>query len=349
MLLPFKPLSSLVVALILSAGVCAQTIQSLPSGTKASLRGLAVLDAHNVWVGGTDGTVMRSTDGGSSWVNVSPGNAAMLDFRDLEVFDGNTAYAMSAGAGTSSRIFKTIDGGKTWKQQYIQFDPKYFFDCFSFWDRNHGIAIGDPIGEHFELLETSDGGEHWWVVTNIPPVLREETAWATGSCITTAGEKDVWFGTGSKQGTRIFHSGDRGKTWGTVATPVSADSSGSGIFSVAFNNPHDGVVVGGNYQKPDQVKVNAAVSHNGGRTWIATPAQPFGYRSGVAFVPGSAGKAMVAVGTNGVDVTADEGAHWESVAKDRYNSIAFAPDGSVGFMVGPDGRIAKINWKAGKA
>ena len=114
------------------------------TGTTASLRGITVVDAKTLWVSGDMGAVLRSTDSGATWSNVSPPAATELDFRDVEAFDSNTAYAMSSGPSTKSRIFKTLDGGKTWKQQFITFDPKYFFDCFAFWNRDHGIAIGDP-------------------------------------------------------------------------------------------------------------------------------------------------------------------------------------------------------------
>jgi len=334
---------------ILSTSDLAQNVELLNTSSKSSLRGITVVDAKTIWVSGDAATVLRSTDGGSTWSNVSPPNAGELDFRDVEAFDAEVAYVMSAGQGPKSRIFKTMDGGKTWKQQFLTFQPKYFFDCFAFWDRDHGIAIGDPIGNHFSTLETHDGGEHWALITSLPQILQTEAAFATGTCIATSGQNDIWFGTGSDRGARVFHSSDHGRRWSTVATPITAEEVGSGIFSIAFANPQVGIAVGGNYQKPEQVKVNAAITTNGGRTWMATAQQPGGYRCGVAFRPGTDARTIVAVGTNGVDLTEDRGAHWRQLTNERYQSVAFTPDGSMAYILGQNGRVARINFKGSQA
>jgi photosystem II stability/assembly factor-like uncharacterized protein len=335
----------LVLLLLWPASACGQSLQVLSTPSKSSLRGISVADSKTIWISGDMGAVLRSSDGGATWTNVGPPNASDLDFRNIQGFDANVAYAMSSGPGTRSRIFKTTDGGKTWKQQFITFDPKYFFDCFAFWNRDHGIAIGDPVGHHFSMLETHDGGAHWTVITNLPEILPTEAAFSTGSCIVTSGENDIWFGTGSKQGARVFHSADHGRTWSAVATPITADAKAMGIFSIAFANPLVGIIVGGNYQKPEQVRVNAAYTVNGGRTWMATSRQPSGYRCGVAFRPGTDGKTIVTVGTTGVDLSEDRGAHWRSLASERYHSVAFTPDGAAAYILGQNGRVARIDFK----
>lgn len=336
----------ILILLLISASASAQTLRMLGVPSQASLRGITVVDSKTIWISGTAGTVMRSTDAGNTWTTVNPPNATDLDFRDVEAFDANTAYAMSSGPSTKSRIFKTIDGGKTWKQQFITFDPKYFFDCIAFWNPDHGLAIGDPIGNHFSLLETHDGGTHWSVVTSLPQIIESEAAFSTGTCIVTSRENDVWFGTGSKHGARVFHSADHGRTWSVVATPIMAEDVGEGIFSMAFANPQVGIIVGGDYQKPDKIKVNAAITTNGGKTWTATPQQPPGYRCGVAFRPGTDGNTILTVGTTGIDLTEDRGAHWRSLTHERYHSVAFTPDGSDAYVLGQNGRVAKISFKA---
>ena len=335
---------TIVLLVLLSAGADAQSVQLLNTPTKASLRGITVVDAKTVWISGDGGAVLRTTDAGATWTSVNPPNAADLDFRDVEAFNADVAYTMSSGPGTRSRIFKTSDGGKTWKQQFITFDPRYFFDCFAFWNPEHGIAIGDPIGNHFSMLETHDGGGHWTVVTSLPQIIDSEAAFSTGTCIVTSRENDIWFGTGSKQGARVFHSADHGRTWSAVSTPMMAEDVGEGIFSMAFANPQVGIIVGGNYQKPEKIKVNAAYTINGGKTWMATPQQPAGYRCGVAFRPGTDGNTIITVGTTGVDISLDRGAHWRSLTGERYHSVAFAPDGSAAYILGQNGRVARINF-----
>jgi hypothetical protein len=81
-----------------------------PAG--ASLRGLSVAPDGTVWASGTGGTVLRSRDGGRSWVARSIPDAAALDLRDVEAVSATTAYAMVAGADTA-RIYRTSDGAGT--------------------------------------------------------------------------------------------------------------------------------------------------------------------------------------------------------------------------------------------
>jgi photosystem II stability/assembly factor-like uncharacterized protein len=127
-------------------------------------------------------------------------------------------------------------------------------------------------------------------------------------------------------------------------TPVHAGSSAAGIFSVAFSDAQHGVVVGGEYTKPKEPSVNVALSDDGGRTWRqAKGPLPSGYMSGVAIVPGTSGRSLVAVGLAGTAQSSDGGESWKMVDTVAYNSVAFASRND-GWAAGPRGRIAK--WSA---
>src|SRR5262249_32412726 len=175
--------------------------------TKADFRGLCVVSADVVWVGGTKGTFGRTTDGGKTWsVGTVPG-AEKLDFRDVEAFGKTTAYLLSAGPGDASRIYKSTDGGKSWELQFKSDDPAAFFDAIAFWDEQNGIALGDPVKGVFQLIITADGGRNWkpLATKNLPAALPGEGAFAaSGTCLVTHGDKDVWFATGGAKTTRVF-------------------------------------------------------------------------------------------------------------------------------------------------
>ena len=74
-----------------------------PTGSTAQFRGLAAVSKDVAWVGGTEGTVLRTVDGGKHWQNVSPTGASALQFRDVEAFDATHAVALSIGNGEDSR------------------------------------------------------------------------------------------------------------------------------------------------------------------------------------------------------------------------------------------------------
>jgi photosystem II stability/assembly factor-like uncharacterized protein len=164
---------------------------------------------------------------------------------------------------------------------------------------------------------------------------------ASGTCLTVQGGSNAWIGTGGGATARVFRSTDRGRTWSVADTPVHAGNAASGVFSVAFADATHGVVVGGDYTKPKQPLDNVALTTDGGRTWrLAHGPLPPGYLSGVAFVPGTSGRSLVAVGLAGTARSDDAGESWMMVDSVAYNSVAFATRDD-GWAVGPRGRIGK--------
>jgi photosystem II stability/assembly factor-like uncharacterized protein len=307
--------------------------------TTADFRGLCAAGPNVAWVSGTNGTYGRTTDGGRTWaVGTVPG-AGKLDFRDVEAFGPDTAYLLSAGPGGDSRVYKTADGGKTWSLQFQNPDPDGFYDAIAFWDERNGIALGDPVKGQFQLIATSDGGAKWerLAAERLPPALPNEGAFAaSGTCLVTHGANDVWFATGGARAARVFRSSDRGRNWAVSETPVRAGTESAGIFSVAFRDRDHGLVVGGDYRKPDDTAATAAMTADGGKTWTPID-RPFPFRSGVAW----AGDRWLAVGTSGSHASLDGGATWQPLDRENYNGVAFIPTGE-GWAVGPKGRVAKF-------
>src|SRR5580698_9051351 len=102
----------------------AQTWVPQQSGTTASLRGVSAVSATVAWASGTQGTFLRTIDGGEHWTAGKVTGAVDLDFRAIRAFDEKTAFALSIGSGEKSRIYKTSDGGATWSLVYTNPDPK---------------------------------------------------------------------------------------------------------------------------------------------------------------------------------------------------------------------------------
>jgi photosystem II stability/assembly factor-like uncharacterized protein len=332
-----KHLLILIIVLLGPSIGVAQWQQQL-TGTDADFRGLCAVSEQVAWVSGTKGNYGRTVDGGKTWQVGKVPDADKLDFRDVEAFGDTTAYLMSAGPGEASRIYKTIDAGKTWVLQYKNPEPEGFLDAIAFWDENHGMAFGDPINERFQLLRTEDGGKNWKPVPDkhLPKALVKEGAFAaSGTCLLTHGANDVWFCTGGARAARVFHSQDRGETWTVSETPIIAGNESAGIFSVAFRDKHHGIIVGGDYRKPDEIGANAAITRDGGKTWTLIE-KPFPFRSGIAW----AKDRWTAVGTSGSNQSDAEGSTWKVLDKNNYNSVAFTTSGA-GWAAGPKGRVAK--------
>ena len=182
--------------------------QLSPTGSTARLRGLSVVSDNVVWASGSVGTVLRTTNGGSTWQSVGPPGTATLQFRDIEAFDAQTAVILSIGVGTDSRIYRTSDGGATWQLVFTNAEPTAFYDCMTFFDSKRGLALSDPVDGRFRILGTSDGGRSWQIVdADMPPALPGEFAFAaSGQCIVSQGGKHAWFATGGDVVARVFRS-----------------------------------------------------------------------------------------------------------------------------------------------
>jgi len=317
------------------------------SGVTARFRGVSAVSEEVAWASGSAGTVVRTIDGGATWQDVSVPEAVELglDLRDIEAFDADVAYTLSIGAGSDSRIFKTVDGGANWETQFVNEEPTGFFDAMSFWDADRGLAVSDSIDGEFYVLRTEDGGETWQRIPPdaFPPALDGEGYFAaSGTNVFTLGSDHAWLGTGAAAEARALRSTDGGDSWEVAVTPLPAGPT-SGIYSIAFRDEMNGVVVGGDYTEPDAAVENVAVTHDGGATWNLPAGNGLsGHRSAVAFIPEAPNPSWMAVGSSGVDYSLDDGASWTVADASGFYSIDFARVGLAAWAVGADGRIERF-------
>jgi len=334
-----------------------QIWQMQNSGSTASLRGIDSVDGKVAWASGTEGTVLKTLDGGAHWQKCAIPDAATdgatLDFRGVQAWDADTAIVMASGPGDKSRLYKTTDGCKTWMLLLQNPDKDGFWDALKLWTPTDGFLAGDPIEAHPFLTEfTSYNGV---MIDNVLFALKSnagEAAFAaSNSCLAVAdfhtkdgSAREVWFATGGPAGSRVIHyrhfnGGEPERASTSVSeVPVFPKSANGGIFSIYFRGNNNGLAVGGDYTKPNESTGAAAWSSDGGKIWTASTTPPHGYRSSVQW--SEALRAWIAVGTNGSDVSRDDGRTWQPLDDGNWNAL------SLPFVVGPNGRIARINPNA---
>jgi photosystem II stability/assembly factor-like uncharacterized protein len=315
------------------------TVQT--SGVTQRLRGVSAVSEQVAWTSGAGSTVLRTTDGGQTWQKLNV-TTDTLDFRDIDAIDAQTAYVMSIGNGPDSRIYKTTDAGKTWSLQFKNDDQKAFLDAMSFWDANHGIAFGDSVDKQFYILTTVDGGRTWSRVptTKLPSAQGNEGAFAaSGTNIAVFGKTHAWIGTGAASKSRVLRTSDGGRTWQVADTPLASGPS-SGIFSIAFRDAKHGVIAGGDYKKEPEAVDNLAVTNDGGVTWTLVKGLS-GFRSVVAYVPGTKTPTLIAVGPSGGDYSFDDGRTWQPIDGPGFDTFSFAPGKQLGWGAGAQGKIGK--------
>ena len=314
------------------------------SGTIASLRGLSVVDDRTAWASGSNGTVLRTLDGGSTWTILPVPGAAATDFRDVEAFGPDEAIVM--GIGRPATIFRTTDGGRTWTRTFADDSPGIFLDGLAFFDDERGLAVGDPMDGRFFFISTTDGGATWEPLPppSRPTALEGEAAFAaSGTSLAVRDGDRVWLSTGGTA-SRVWRSEDGGRHWQGAPSALSSGSPSAGGFSIAFWDERRGITVGGDYKAETEAVGNAAVSVDGGRTWTSVLAvPPGGFREAVAFAPGTSPPVAVTVGPSGSDFSLDLGRTWTPIVTPAgLHALGFAKRGQAGWAVGRGGIIAKL-------
>jgi len=380
--------------LVLSLATAAATAQSSApspvwvmqdSGSTASFRGIDSVDGTVAWASGTEGTLLKTVDGGQHWTKcaVPDGDkdGATLDFRGVQAWDASTAIAMASGPGDKSRLYKTTDSCKTWTLLLKNADPDGFYD--SFWLNaiyGEGILLGDPVEGQFMTLETRDGGVTWSRDRSKSLQLHGVSLAAFAASNSSIGKASRGEGNAKGPGTDYFDgfvTGGKGgaflierwegrsktkarfsegrnaamfrvQDWNRRPIPLTAGTDSSGAFALAlrytgspcsdcgFGEYWHLVAVGGDYTKPNEsAGTAAACSTDGGWTWLASTIPPHGYRSTVQWSESE--KLWITAGTNGSDLSRDDGKTWQPLDNGNWNAL------SLPFLVGPKGRIARLN------
>jgi hypothetical protein len=339
------------------------------SHTTASLRGIHSIGNGVAWASGTEGTILRTTDDGTTWQHcTTPPDAEKLDFRGIQAFAQNTAIVMSSGPGELSRLYKTTDACKSWKLLFTNPDKDGFWDAIQFAknDTNFGALLGDPVKNIFVVMLTFDGGATWKRQTlNATADMNGESVFAaSNSSLLSPAPGYRKFCTGGAGGPRVIKLGagpsDTGNQtagrlkWnaGLVAERLKSlkQRPSSGCFSIAESPSGVIVAVGGDYKEPNDSNYTAWTNSSepgsqADETFEFHLAHylPHGYRSSVAYDPAT--KAWITVGPNGTDVSRDDGKNWTALkptpqdtpdADKNWNAL------SLPFVVGPKGRIGKL-------
>src|SRR5690606_267301 len=322
--------------------VCGQgfSLEYLESGPSTSIRGLSVLNDSVAWLSGTDGWVGWTTDRGLTWQWRQVTSHEAKDFRDIEAFSADEAVLLCAGSPLV--ILHTQDGGDSWEQVYQVSRKEIFFDGMDFWDDRRGIAYGDPIGGVMQLLITDDGGRSWEDISARAGVRWEEgeagfAASGTGIRVLPGGH--VFIASGGLR-SQLYHSTDYGLTWEQHDCPILQGESSTGIFSIAFRDPLNGLAVGGDYGRDTLRNDVIFLTSDGGKSWNQPRRGTNGYRSAVEYVTP---RKLIATGTSGTDYSTDGGITWELLSNDGFHAVRKAKKGSWVLLAGANGRIAAMH------
>src|SRR3972149_11453956 len=84
------------------------------SPVSTALRCVSNIDAINAWICGASGVVIKTTNGGYNWTNVS-GNGIPSTVTLINIYGINSSQAITAGyTGTTTFVYRTTNGGANW-------------------------------------------------------------------------------------------------------------------------------------------------------------------------------------------------------------------------------------------
>jgi len=210
-----------------------------------AITGLHMLDATNGWAWTAAQRFLRTSDGGQTWMDRTPGKGGFVD----EAFFSNnlTGWMPIALPNTNlTGLFRTTDGGQTWSQ--ISYDPVNGLRGpirLQFMDTKHGWSIEESLfmsrEAYYHLSETQDGGMTWKSIAVNPPKLELGLAPGTihlcnlctdrfyydpSRMIIVYGDMELMQPGGS---VRMQVSFDLGKNWQTQNLPLPKGSADAAV------------------------------------------------------------------------------------------------------------------------
>lgn len=322
--------------------------QTQNSETTADLRGIHAVNASVAWASGTHGTVLRTVDGGAHWMKCAvPPDGKKLDFRGVWAWDEKEAMILASGPGDRSRVYHTQDGCSQWHLSAEAEDGTAFWDALVFLTpelggtpNDHlGLVLGDPVEGRFWVAGIVADDRLRPDQFACRAQMGDGAFAASNTSLVVFPKGGYVFGAGGTNGAKVFLSPllanqKAASECLAVPVPLAGGTESAGVFSLGFRDREHGIAVGGDYKKPNESAGTAAFTSDGGLHWTAATKLPHGYRSAVAW--DAKRKFWIAVGTNGSDISRDDGKTWERVEDGNWNAI------SVPFVVGPGGRIAKL-------
>jgi len=314
----------------------------LRPGQALNLVSLEMIDERNGWgVAGEDGSnyhVLRTEDGGRTWIDVSPPELVS----QVEGFgkpgagtfiDRATAWVSYHEVNIDRRVpgsihlWKTDDGGRTWQYSAIVHRSPYYLDSdsdgmpsVSFVDAQYGwakvIDIWQPRCGEWELFRTVDGGATW-------QYLAEELFVCGDSGLDFLGRNHIWRTEGSTRDLVpdliLSQSHDGGLSWETSSLPLPGEESvywECRVSSPSLVTPTTGEVEVACTTDEGATEAYAYRTENSGLTWQITPIEfsqaehlspSIAWRRGPAAVEGETEQSK---GLRGLFWTFDAGRTW---------------------------------------
>lgn len=285
-----------------------ETWFSLFEGNPVNCVAMDPENPNQLLLGDVDGKIWISTDGGSTWQNISsnyPGySIKALAFGGVNELWIGTAILNGTGNGY---IYHSVDNGKTWHP--IDMSQAETSEIHSIFVDPHDrgvvyVGLRDIHNEMFDaqediyLLKTSDAGKNWQVL-HLP-----HTDAMVNIIGSTSHDSTIYLGTGGY----FFSSSDAGQTWNDVS-PLGRNGD---MYDIAVD-PDD----------PDNLYLPRRAygivrSSNGGKEWTPINQGLLNTTISLIALGDASGSTIYVTSVNGEGTykSTDSGSTWENITFD---------------------------------
>ncbi len=178
-------------------------------------------DGKNVYAGTSTGDLVRSADGGGTWVTVNRFKSEVKKIL-IAPYDPKIVYIGTKSSG----IWKSGDAGATWND--LSADLKKFSGAFDYRDLALDISAPETLvyASQFGILRSTDGGAKWEKIELLTP---PGSATIYSLAVNPQNGKEIYYGTA----TTFYRSEDGGIKWRTRKLPTSRAATSLLIDPVA--------------------------------------------------------------------------------------------------------------------
>lgn len=266
--------------------------------TRNTLEAVSAIDARSAWVAGDNGAILRTFDGGESWVTQQSSTSEPL--LSIDAVGSSTAWAV----GMNGTIVKTTDYGSNWAAQssgtaqdipsVAAVDADHAWAC-AFDEKTatilrttdgttwthlrtfnaalaQSVAAGDTQTAWFSIVDasggsiyrTTDGGASWERAPVTSPFPHQTVSSIQGIRMVNPmlGYAIVTTVRGMDTWTYIFKTTDGGASWNSVNQMANTD-----IFGLATADGNS-IWACGAIPVPYDEPTTVAGSADGGQTWV---------------------------------------------------------------------------------
>lgn len=307
--------------------------QQQNSGTSVDLYAVQFLDANNGFACGASGTVLKTTDGGVNWTDVSP--ASTQPMQALSFVSANEGWVVAGDesgwplpSSTSGEVWKTINGGSDWTQQTFPNEPAARLGVFFL-----SPTVGWICGTH---------GQSTWPYPPAYKTTNGGTSWTGGTSALTIWTYDMHFESSTlgwqvgddQSSTGVIQKTTDGSSWTEQLLPI-----GDALYAIEFTDASNGFAVG------DYGSILRTA--NGGTDWTQESSGTTENLREISFATSLLG---FTCGENGTILsTADGGNTWS--AEGTGTSVllrgVFALDATHAWAVGDSGTILRWSGAVG--